>query len=81
MKSLRSRLDSIEKRLARRRERNYQHELELFSRSVDGDEQAFEEWTAIMIDDRTDEPPAPFFRALHQGAAVNFAYQEHNASD
>jgi len=73
MKSLHSRLDIVEKRLTQRRERNYEHEIELFGRSVHGDEQAFEEWTTIVINDRTAEPPAPFFRALHQGVAVNFA--------
>ena len=67
MKSLRSRLDGLERRLAQRGEPNYQHELELFVRSVDGDETAFEEWTAIVIADRSDELPAPFFRALQQG--------------
>ena len=76
MRALRARLDRLEKRLAQRGERNYQHELELFGRSVGGDEKAFKKWTAIVIADRSEEPPAPFFRALHQGAAVKFAYQE-----
>ena len=59
-------------------ERNFQHELELFGRSSEGDEKAFEEWTAIMIADRSEEPPAPLFWALHQGVAVKFAYQEND---
>ena len=76
MRSLRARLDRLESRLAQREERDYQHELGLFGRASEGDEKAFEEWTAIVIADRSEEPPAPFFCALHQGVAVKFAYQE-----
>ena len=75
MRSLRARLDRLERRLAQRGERDYQHEVELFSRSVGGDKKAFEEWTAIVIADRSDERPAPFFFWLHQGVAINFAYR------
>jgi hypothetical protein len=55
MKSLRARVDRLERRLAQRGERNYQTGLELFGRSVDEDEKAFEEWTAIVIADRSEE--------------------------
>jgi hypothetical protein len=64
MRSLRARLDRLEKRLAQRGERDYQHELELFGRSVGGDKQAFEEWTAIVINDRSEEPPRRFSARL-----------------
>ena len=51
MRSLRARLDLHERRLAQRGKRDYQHELELFGRSMGGDKKAFEEWTAILIGD------------------------------